>query len=110
MGSVIAQAAIAPLRTKGYVKGDANKNPWLNHVMQIYAAFMFMGIFTTLCIPETKRRTLEDLAGDWALGNESMTAGGAGHGAKTVSSLDGTDGDHGSPEMKARVGEEQTAY
>ncbi len=32
--------------------------------MQIYALFMFLGIFTTLCIPETKRKTLEELSGD----------------------------------------------
>jgi len=25
---------------------------------------MFLGIFTTLCIPETKRKTLEELSGD----------------------------------------------
>jgi PHS family inorganic phosphate transporter-like MFS transporter len=34
---------------------------------------MFFGIFTTLLIPETKRRTLEDLAGDWDMGGESIT-------------------------------------
>ncbi|KAF2185468.1 inorganic phosphate transporter 1-6 /Pi cotransporter [Zopfia rhizophila CBS 207.26] len=71
IGSIIAQAAIAPLRTRGATKG--NDNPWLNHVMQIYSAFMFAGIFTTLMIPETKRRTLEDLAQDWDMGNESIT-------------------------------------
>ncbi|KAF2018094.1 inorganic phosphate transporter 1-6 /Pi cotransporter [Aaosphaeria arxii CBS 175.79] len=71
IGSIIAQAAIAPLRTRGAKKpGDS---PWLNHVMQIFAAFMFCGIFTTLLIPETKRRTLEDLAQDWDMGNESIT-------------------------------------
>lgn len=42
---------------------------------------MFAGIFTTLLIPETKRRTLEDLAQDWDMGNESIT--GAEH-AKVV--------------------------
>lgn len=30
--------------------------------MEIFALFMVCGIFTTLLIPETKRRTLEDLA------------------------------------------------
>jgi PHS family inorganic phosphate transporter-like MFS transporter len=71
IGSIIAQAAIAPLRTRGATKTHAN--PWLNHVMQIYSAFMFAGIFTTLLIPETKRRTLEDLAQDWDMGGESIT-------------------------------------
>jgi len=32
--------------------------------MEIYALFMFCGIFTTLLIPETKRLTLEQLAGE----------------------------------------------
>jgi hypothetical protein len=32
--------------------------------MQIYALFMLIGCFTTLCIPETTRRTLENLAGE----------------------------------------------
>jgi len=41
--------------------------------MQIFSAFMFCGIFTTLLIPETKRRTLEDLAQDWDMGDESIT-------------------------------------
>ena len=32
--------------------------------MQIFALFMFLGIFTTMLIPETKRKTLEELAGE----------------------------------------------
>lgn len=32
--------------------------------MQIFAIFMFLGIFTTLLIPETKRKSLEQLAGE----------------------------------------------
>lgn len=71
IGSIIAQGAIAPLRTRGAYPG--HDSPWLNHVMQIFSAFMFAGIFTTLLIPETKRRTLEDLAGDWDMGGESIT-------------------------------------
>jgi PHS family inorganic phosphate transporter-like MFS transporter len=62
IGSIIGQAGIATLRTRGAT--SKNANPWLNHVMQIYALFMFLGIFTTLCIPETKRKTLEQLAGE----------------------------------------------
>ena len=63
IGSIIGQAAIAKLRTRGATPKTV-ANPWQYHVMEIYAAFMFAGIFTTLCIPETKRRTLEDLSGD----------------------------------------------
>ncbi|KAJ4294487.1 acid phosphatase pho5 [Kalmusia sp. IMI 367209] len=71
IGSIIAQGAIAPLRTRG--ADSTHANPWLNHVMQIFSAFMFAGIFTTLLIPETKRRTLEELAQDWDMGGESIT-------------------------------------
>ncbi|KUJ14493.1 inorganic phosphate transporter 1-6 /Pi cotransporter [Mollisia scopiformis] len=63
IGSIIAQAGIAPLRTRG-ASAKAGASPWQNHVMQIYALFMFLGIFTTLCIPETKRKTLEQLSGE----------------------------------------------
>lgn len=66
IGSIIAQAAIAPQRTKGAAPGatGAAANPWQNNVMKIYAFFMLLGIFLTLLIPETKRLTLEHLAGD----------------------------------------------
>jgi PHS family inorganic phosphate transporter-like MFS transporter len=60
IGSIIAQAAIAPLRTRGATA--KNSSPWLNHVLEIYALFMFLGIFTTLLIPETARKTLEELS------------------------------------------------
>jgi MFS transporter, PHS family, inorganic phosphate transporter len=63
IGSIIGQAGIAKLRTKGATSKTVS-NPYQGHVMQIYALFMFLGIFTTLCIPETKRKTLEELSGD----------------------------------------------
>lgn len=34
---------------------------------------MFLGIFTTLLIPETKRKTLEELSGEYDLQNETIT-------------------------------------
>jgi len=63
VGAIIAQVLIGPLRTRGAPPGSSD-SPWLDHVMQIYALFMFCGIFTTLLIPETKRKTLEQLAGE----------------------------------------------
>jgi PHS family inorganic phosphate transporter-like MFS transporter len=42
--------------------------------MQIYAAFMFAGIFTSLLIPETKRKTLEDLAGEYTMDSTDLRA------------------------------------
>lgn len=63
VGAIIAQVLIGPLRTRGAPAGSS-ASPWLNHVMQIYSVFMFAGIFTSLLIPETKRKTLEQLAGE----------------------------------------------
>jgi PHS family inorganic phosphate transporter-like MFS transporter len=63
VGAIIAQVVIGPLRQKGAPPGST-ASPWLNHVMEIYALFMFLGIFTSLLIPETKRKTLEQLAGE----------------------------------------------
>lgn len=66
IGSIIAQAAIAPQRTNGAAAGatGAAASPWQNNVMKIYAFFMLLGCFLTLLIPETKRLTLEQLAGE----------------------------------------------
>lgn len=68
LGSIIAQAAIAPQRTKGAAPGATGPaaNPWQNNVMKIYAFFMLLGCVLTLLIPETKRLTLEQLAGEHA--------------------------------------------
>ena len=69
IGAIISQALIGPLRNRG------GTDAFMGHVMQIFALFMsllrlaiansirFLGILTTLLIPETKRRTLEDLTG-----------------------------------------------
>ncbi|KAK3688485.1 major facilitator superfamily domain-containing protein [Podospora appendiculata] len=62
IGSIIGQGAIAPLRTRGASPG--NPNPWMDHVLEIYALFMLLGVFSTTLIPETKRKTLEELSGD----------------------------------------------
>lgn len=62
IGAIIAQVVIGPLRVRGATKNNAS--PWLNHVLEIFALFMLCGIFTSLLIPETKRKTLEQLAGE----------------------------------------------
>lgn len=56
VGAVIAQTLVGPLSNKG------GTNKWLNHVMEIFAAFMLCGVGTTLLVPETKRKSLEYLA------------------------------------------------
>ena len=63
VGAIVAQCVFGPLRQKGAPPGSTD-SPWLNHVMQIFALFMLCGIFTTFLIPETKRKTLEELAGE----------------------------------------------
>ena len=63
VGAIVAQTVFGPLRTRGAPPGSTD-SPWLNHVMQIFALFMLCGIFTSLLIPETKRKTLEELAGE----------------------------------------------
>ncbi|KAF7563702.1 hypothetical protein G7046_g390 [Stylonectria norvegica] len=62
VGSIIGQGAIATLRTRGATK--ANAAPWMNHVLEIYALFMLLGCVTTWFIPETARKTLEELCGE----------------------------------------------
>jgi MFS transporter, PHS family, inorganic phosphate transporter len=62
IGSIIGQGVIATLRTTGATTD--NPNPWMNHVLEIYALFMLIGCFTTLLIPETVRKTLEELCGE----------------------------------------------
>jgi len=66
VGAIIAQCVFGPLRTRGAKAGATGRaaSPWLNHVMQIFALFMLCGVFTSLLIPETKRKTLEELAGE----------------------------------------------
>ncbi|PYH99813.1 phosphate permease [Aspergillus ellipticus CBS 707.79] len=65
IGAIIAQCVFGPLAHRGAKGGtDSSDTPWLNHVMQIFALFMLCGCFTTLLIPETKRLTLEYLAGE----------------------------------------------
>ncbi|KAL2217487.1 phosphate:H+ symporter [Thermoascus aurantiacus ATCC 26904] len=63
IGAIIAQCVFGPLVHRGAPKGSSD-TPWLNHVMQIFALFMLCGCFTSLLIPETKRKTLELLSGE----------------------------------------------
>jgi PHS family inorganic phosphate transporter-like MFS transporter len=70
IGAIISQAFIG-LRNQG---GD---DKFLNHVMQLFALFMYsvswrdnltfrlLGIATSILIPETKRKPLEELSGNF---------------------------------------------
>ncbi|OAQ63029.1 inorganic phosphate transporter PHO84 [Pochonia chlamydosporia 170] len=57
VGSIIGQGAISTLKSH-------NGQNWMDHVLEIYALFMLLGCFTTLLIPETARKTLEELCGE----------------------------------------------
>ena len=86
LGAVISQVVFGPLRTIGAVKGATTyqaQNPWINHIMQIFALFMLMGLFTSFLIPETKRKTLEELAGE-VPGTPNYDPISAGHAHKQV--------------------------
>lgn len=69
IGAIIAQVVFGPLRTIGanstLAKTDPRwSTPWLNHIMQIFALFMLLGFCTSWLIPETARKTLEELSGE----------------------------------------------
>ncbi|KAH3683797.1 hypothetical protein WICPIJ_005227 [Wickerhamomyces pijperi] len=60
VGAIIAQTALGTLINHNCPKDK--KNCWLPHVMEIFALFMLCGVFTSLLIPETKRKTLEQIS------------------------------------------------
>lgn len=66
VGAIIAQAVFGPLKSIGAAPGatGAAATPWINHIMQIFALVMLFGVGTTFFIPETARKTLEELAGE----------------------------------------------
>ncbi|KAN0101456.1 putative inorganic phosphate transporter PHO84 [Hyaloscypha variabilis] len=98
VGAIIAQCVFGPLRTRGAKAGATGRgaSPWLDHVMEIFALFMLCGLLTSFLIPETKRRTLEELAGEVSgTKNYDPALGGAGEMRRTGSeegNLGGEDG------------------
>lgn len=60
--------------------------------LQIFALFMFCGIFTTLLIPETKRKTLEELAGE-VPGTPNYDPESAGHRKSSAIPADNSSGE-----------------
>ncbi|KAE9410254.1 MFS general substrate transporter [Gymnopus androsaceus JB14] len=58
LGAVISQVGFAALQNTG------GKNKFLGHLLEILAFFMLTGIFSTLLIPETKGKSLEELSPD----------------------------------------------
>lgn len=69
VGAIIAQVVFGPLKTMGanpeLAKTDPRwTNPFIAHIMQIFALFMLLGLFSSFLIPETARKTLEELCGE----------------------------------------------
>lgn len=66
IGAILAQVISIPL-----LKGDNAENcrgiacsPNLHKLLKLFALFMFLGLLTTLLVPETKGMTLEELSGE----------------------------------------------
>ncbi|KAI0035406.1 phosphate permease [Vararia minispora EC-137] len=59
LGAVISQVGFARLQN---LSGFRYK--FLDHIFEIFALFMLTGIFSTLLIPETKGKTLEELSNE----------------------------------------------
>ncbi|KAL7790125.1 major facilitator superfamily domain-containing protein [Trichoderma afarasin] len=97
IGSIIGQGAIATLRTKGATKD--NSAPWMDHVLEIYALFMLLGCFTTWFIPETARKTLEELSGEDDYAVNHRDSNGPGFESEIVTKISAdADGARKSPE------------
>ncbi|PSR71362.1 hypothetical protein PHLCEN_2v12738 [Hermanssonia centrifuga] len=58
LGAVIAQVGFARLKDIG------GSNAFVGHILEIFAFFMLTGIFSTMLIPETNQKTLEDLSNE----------------------------------------------
>jgi PHS family inorganic phosphate transporter-like MFS transporter len=58
LGAIVAQVGFSRL------KDIHGPNAFVKHILEIFALFMLTGCFSTLLIPETKGRTLEDLSNE----------------------------------------------
>jgi len=57
-GAVVAQVGFARLVNIG------GTNKFVKHILEIFAFFMLTGIFSTMLLPETKQKTLEELSNE----------------------------------------------
>ncbi|KAL0576775.1 hypothetical protein V5O48_005218 [Marasmius crinis-equi] len=58
LGAIIAQVGFYRLKDIG------GPDKFLKHILEIFALFMLTGVFSTLLIPETKGRSLEELSNE----------------------------------------------
>jgi len=66
IGATVAQIMALTLDSKDAPPNCNGRDcyPWVSHLMEIFAGFMLCGVLISLLIPETKHRTLEELAGE----------------------------------------------
>ncbi|KAL2065536.1 hypothetical protein VTL71DRAFT_3206 [Oculimacula yallundae] len=89
IGAIIAQVIAQPLLSKGAAKDCVGKEcaPWINHLMQIFALFMFCGMLVSFLVPETKGRTLEELAGEGSMPLDAHSGSGGGNSSLEKASM-----------------------
>ncbi|KAI9863606.1 MAG: Inorganic phosphate transporter pho84 [Trichoglossum hirsutum] len=60
----ITALAFDPLRRRGASANCSGSkcSPWLSNVMKIFALFMFCGLLITILLPETRRKSLEEIS------------------------------------------------
>jgi PHS family inorganic phosphate transporter-like MFS transporter len=58
LGAIVAQVGFAQLKNIG------GTNKFVKHILEIFAFFMLTGIFSTLLLPETNQKSLEELSGE----------------------------------------------
>jgi PHS family inorganic phosphate transporter-like MFS transporter len=68
LGAIVAQVGFARLINIG------GSGKFLKHILEIFALFMLTGVFSTLLLPETKGRSLEDLSNE----DQTYFVGGSG--------------------------------
>lgn len=58
LGAIVAQVGFARMKDIG------GTNKFVKHILEIFALFMLTGIFSTLLLPETKNKSLEELSNE----------------------------------------------
>jgi PHS family inorganic phosphate transporter-like MFS transporter len=58
LGAIISQVGFSQLKNIG------GTNAFVKHILEIFSFFMATGLLSTMLIPETKGRTLEDLSNE----------------------------------------------
>jgi MFS transporter, PHS family, inorganic phosphate transporter len=58
LGAVVAQVGFARLKDIG------GTNKFVKHILELFAFFMLTGIFSTIILPETKGKSLEELSNE----------------------------------------------